>query len=54
MTCFIDSKGLHLFFHSMYNLYLSFPREANRRAHSKPGAVPFVPEKVKNIVAEKE
>lgn len=29
-------------------------KEANRRAHSKPGAVPFVAERLKNVVAEKE
>jgi WD repeat and SOF domain-containing protein 1 len=29
-------------------------KEANRRAHSKPGAVPFVAERVKNIVGEVE
>nr|CAG4648618.1 EOG090X04WU [Polyphemus pediculus] len=29
-------------------------KEANRRAHSKPGTVPFVPERSKAIVSEKE
>lgn len=29
-------------------------KEANRRAHSKPGSVPFVSERVKNIVREVE
>ena len=29
-------------------------KEANRRAHSKPGSVPHVPERKKNIIAEME
>lgn len=29
-------------------------KEANRRAHSKPGAVPFIPEKKSKVVSEKE
>jgi len=29
-------------------------REANRRAHSKPGSVPFVAERIKNIIGEVE
>ncbi|KAG8246091.1 DDB1- and CUL4-associated factor 13 [Homalodisca vitripennis] len=28
-------------------------KEANRRAHSAPGSVPFVPERRKHIVGEK-
>jgi len=35
-------------------LLMSGCREANRRAHSKPGSVPFVAERVKNIVGEVE
>jgi len=31
-----------------------FLRESNRRGHSKPGAVPYVPERKKNIVGEVE
>lgn len=29
-------------------------KEANRRKHSAPGAVPFVPERLKHIVKEDE
>ena len=29
-------------------------KEANRRRHAKPGAVPYVPEREKQIVDEKE
>ncbi len=29
-------------------------KEANRRRHAKPGAVPYVPEREKQIVHEKE
>lgn len=29
-------------------------KEGNRRAHSKPGAVPFVPERQRHIVKEDE
>jgi len=29
-------------------------KESNRRAHSKPGSVPYVPERSKTIIAEKE
>jgi hypothetical protein len=35
-------------------LIFLFCREANRRAHSKPGTVPFVPEKKKHILEEQE
>ena len=28
-------------------------KEANRRKHSKPGSVPYVPEREKNVVDEK-
>ena len=40
----------------MYRLktYKFSCRESNRRAHSKPGAVPFIPEKQRNVVTEKE
>lgn len=35
------------------NIYLCF-REDNRRSHTKPGSVPFVPERQKNVVGEQE
>lgn len=37
---------------SLMTFFLVF-REANQRAHSRPGSVPFVPERRKNIVGEK-
>jgi hypothetical protein len=34
------------------SLFSVFCREANRRAHSKPGTVPYVSEKKKHVVEE--
>ena len=36
------------------SLFSVLCREANRRAHSKPGTVPFVSEKKKHVVEEQE
>ena len=35
-------------------LLLFWNREANRRAHSKPGSVPYVAERAKPVLGEKE
>lgn len=42
------------FFKSKPTMYIFLCREANRIAHSKPGTVSVVSEKVKQVVAEKE
>ena len=41
-------------FHLSRSIFLLFYRESNRRAHSKPGSVPYVAEKAKTIISLKE
>lgn len=35
-----------------YYIYLFYFRESNRRAHSKPGTVPFIPERKRHVAQQ--
>ena len=52
-TIVVFSRKRYLHYRAIIMYAMCF-REANRRIHSKPGAVPFVPERKKHIIGEME